>query len=120
MIKVYQFHLTDDDRLKINARGWEVEDPKIQAYLKKSITFNDDYRIPFGYYTHVADVLTDDREEAFMYMNLWEMHEDKVITHQEQVFSMSVGDIVEMEDGSRFVCATFGFKDYVDLGFEEL
>lgn len=108
MIKVYQFHLTEGERMRVSALGWDCPHPRIQAYLKKS--FGDVGDVNMEYYTHVANVLTDDRETAFCLMNLWEQ-EELIEKLQDQVYSMSVGDIVEMENGTRYLCATFGFKE---------
>ena len=61
----------------------------------------------FQYYTHVANVATDDMEEAFRAMNLWDdaAEVQKVAT---RCSSMSVGDILEV-NGKLFRCASFGF-----------
>lgn len=108
MIKVYQFHLTEGERMRVSAQGWEKSsDPRIQVYLWKGI--GDPKNVVFEYYTHVANVLTNDRETAFCLMNLWE-DEDLVEKLQEQVYSMSVGDIIELEDGTRYLCASLGWE----------
>jgi hypothetical protein len=46
-------------------------------------------------------------EEAFKLMNLWERPES--IEKLGRCSSMSVGDILELEDGTKFRCASFGF-----------
>lgn len=109
MIKVYQFYLNELERFKLTAQGWDCPDPKIQAYAKKSLGKIEN--VVFEYYKHVANVDTNDREAAFTEMNLWFEEESKVEKLQDQVYSMSVGDIVEMEDGTRFLCASFGFEE---------
>lgn len=108
MIKVYQFHLTEGERMRVSGLGWDSPDPRIQAYLKKSLGNPED--VNMEYYTHVANVLTYDREDAFCLMNLWEQ-EELVEKLQDQVYSMSVGDVVEMDNGTRYVCSSFGFRE---------
>ena len=102
MIKVYQIALTDAEFDAIN-RGEETE--KSKAYFGRSFdrTFKAEN---FQYYTHVATVDTNDMEEAFEYMNLW--NSDKVQKVTRLVSSMSVGDILEL-DGQLYRCASFGF-----------
>jgi len=104
MIKVYQFALTDEEVDIIN-NGLLNE--KAHAYFGRmtSRKFNTDN---FKYYTHVANVLTDDLEQAFESMNLWE--DNLVIKTSLNCYSMSVGDVLE-RDGKFFHCATCGFEE---------
>jgi hypothetical protein len=101
MIKVYQIQLTDAEIAAVN--NGETSD-RIQAYFTRS------FAVPFKaenfqYYTHVANVDTNDMEEAFAAMNLWE---GATVEKLGLCSSMSVGDILEV-DGKLFRCATFGF-----------
>lgn len=108
MIKVYQIRLNDSDMIQLRAEGWESTNPKIQAYGKRS--FIEPQDVDMQFYDHVANVLTYDREDAFRLMNLWEQP-DLVQVIDREVCSMSVGDIVEMDNGTRYLCASFGFKE---------
>lgn len=104
MIKVYQIQLTDEEIDAIN-RGETF--PKHLAYFNRSL----DSRFKaedFQFYTHVATVDTDDMEEAFTLMNLWE-NESAIERITPRCSSMSVGDILEDADGKLYRCATFGF-----------
>lgn len=106
MIKVYQIQLTDEEVAAIN-RGEQSE--KSKAYFSRM--FDGDLKPEiFQFYSHVASVDTDDREEAFKLMNLWE--DESKIERMGPCSSMSVGDILEMEDGRLFRCATFGFERF--------
>jgi hypothetical protein len=101
MIKVYQIQLTDAEIAAVN--NGETSD-RIQAYFTRS------FAVPFKaenfqYYTHVANVDTNDMEEAFAAMNLWE---GATVEKLGPCSSMSVGDILDV-DGKLFRCATFGF-----------
>ena len=68
MIKVYQIQLTDLEIAIANEGG---STPKMKAYFDRSFehTFKAEN---FQYYTHVANVNTNDMEEAFEAMNLWD------------------------------------------------
>lgn len=105
MIKVYQIQLTDAEINAIN-RGEESE--KSKAYFARSFerTFKPEM---FEHYTHVANVFTNDMETAFHEMNLWEDVNMVETFADRNCSSMSVGDILEMEDGKRYRCASFGF-----------
>lgn len=106
MIKVFQIQLTDEEIALLNREGWGAS-PRIKAYADRS--FDDMFKAEnFEMYDHVANVDTDDMEHAFTLMNLWE--DESKIERLGPLSSMSVGDILEMEDGSRFRCASFGFK----------
>jgi hypothetical protein len=70
-------------------------------------------KLDFQFYTHVANVEGDDLEQAFRMMNLWEDQnagQVEIITENGKCSSMSVGDILEMSDGSKYRCASFGFE----------
>jgi hypothetical protein len=102
MIKVYQIQLTDAEIAAVN--NGETS-PRIKAYFDRS--FDGSFKAEnFQYYTHVANVVTNDMEESFAAMNLWE---GATVEKLGPCSSMSVGDILEMEDGSKYRCASFGF-----------
>ena len=102
MIKVYQFQLTDAD-IAIIDRGEMT--PCTKAYFGRSFSFKAEN---FQYYTHVANVHTNDMEDAFRLMNLWE--DASKVEKLDRCSSLSVGDILEMENGERYLCASFGFE----------
>ncbi len=109
MIKVYQIQLTNAEVADAN-RG-QIS-PKIKAYFDRS--FDTTFKAEnFQYYTHVANVNTNDMEEAFTAMNLWDEGLLGALVERvdwdRRCSSMSVGDILEMEDGSMYRCASFGF-----------
>jgi len=108
MIKVYQIQLTDAEVAELNSKGWGglEADTRLAAYRDRGLKFKSKY---FQFYDHVANVYTDDMEEAFALMNLWN-DENKVETfYDRSCSSMSVGDILETEDGQRYRCSSFGF-----------
>jgi hypothetical protein len=102
MIKVYQIQLTDAEVDALN-RGEQFE--KGKAYFSRMFdgTFKPEI---FEHYTHVANVATDNMEQAFELMNLW--NDETKVERLGRCSSMSVGDILEV-DGQRFRCASFGF-----------
>lgn len=109
MIKVYQIQLTD---LEITIANSGSTSPRLKAYFDR--TFESTFKAEnFQYYTHVANVDTNEMENAFEAMNLWEesiFFEDIFIQTPGRCSSMSVGDILEMEDGTKYRCASFGFE----------
>lgn len=108
MIKVYQIQLTDAEIAELNSKGWEglEADTRLAAYRDRTFeaTFKPE---SFKFYDHVANVDAGDMEEAFTLMNLW--NDESKIERFGPLSSMSVGDILEMEDGQRYRCASFGF-----------
>lgn len=111
MIKVYQIQLTDAEIDAANHGIGAYTNPKIKAFFDRS--FDSMFKAEnFQYYTHVANVDVDTMEEAFRAMNLWEddvnfFKIDRVVNVP--CSSMSVGDILELEDGSLYRCASWGF-----------
>ncbi len=102
MIKVYQIQLTDAEIAAVN--DGETSD-RIKAYFDRSFerTFKAEN---FQYYDHVANVATDDMEDAFRLMNLWD--DESKVERLGPCSSMSVGDILEV-DGALFRCSSYGF-----------
>jgi hypothetical protein len=105
MIKVYQIQLTDAE---ISILRLGRTSARIKAYFDRG--FEGKFKAEnFQYYTHVANVDTDDMENAFEAMNLWEES-----IYFEDVFklgncsSMSVGDILDV-NGKLYRCASAGF-----------
>jgi len=105
MIKVYQIQLTDFEIATINIGE---PTPRTKAYFDRSFdrTFKAEN---FEFYDHVANIDTDDMEEAFRAMNMWDEDLSPNVERLGRCSSMSVGDILEMEDGTKFRCASFGF-----------
>lgn len=105
MIKVYQIQLTDEEISLVNAQGWHAT-PRTKAFVDRSFdsTFSAEN---FEHYDHVANVDTDDMEEAFRLMNLWD--DESLVETLGSCSSMSVGDILVLENGQRYRCASFGF-----------
>jgi hypothetical protein len=106
VIKVYQIRLTDAEVDALN-RGEQFE--KGKAYFSRMFdgTFKPEI---FEHYTHVANVHTDDMEDAFREMNLWE--DVNMVEPLGSCSSMSVGDILELEDGSLYRVASWGFTKF--------
>jgi hypothetical protein len=103
MIKVYQIQLTDLEITIANSGGTS---PRLKAYFDRS--FESTFKAEnFEHYTHVANVDTDNMDDAFSLMNMWD--EPQLVEKLGPCSSMSVGDILELEDGSRYRCASFGF-----------
>ena len=103
MIKVYQIRLTDAE---VDAINRDESFPKAEAFFGRS--FDRTFKVEnFQYYTHVANVATNDMETAFKYMNLWEYGD--AVEKLGPCSSMSVGDILELEDGSFYRVASWGF-----------
>lgn len=104
MIKVYQIRLTDAE---VDAINRDELFPKAKAFFGRE--FESTFKAEnFQYYTHVANVATHEMESAFRAMNLWD-ESDIYVERLGPCSSMSVGDILELEDGSKYRCASFGF-----------
>lgn len=103
MIKVYQIQLSDAEIAAVN--NGETSD-RIKAYFDRSFdrTFKAEN---LQYYTHVANVDTNDMEEAFSLMNLW--NDESKVERLVPCSSMSVGDILVIECGWIYRCASMGF-----------
>ena len=103
MIKVYQIQLTDAE---VDAINRDESFPKAKAFFDRS--FDRLFKAEnFQYYTHVANVDTNDMEEAYALMNLW--NDESKVERLGPCSSMSVGDILVIECGWTYRCASMGF-----------
>lgn len=115
MIKVYQLEFTPDEVDEINKRtpfGQRLVDLRLEIYnalLPFPASNNttvlqqnpDRYRM-------VALVATDDLEECFRLMNVWDEPE-RVHLLVDNAISMSVTDIAVKSDGTKWACAATGW-----------
>lgn len=111
MLKVYQNKSTNHYHDEINELGWsgamkkyEGVKARLETNFEGSENWNPEW---FKHYSHVADIDTYSRDEAFALMNAW-AEPDRIKTHA-QCHSMSVGDILEDEDGIFYMVDPAGF-----------
>lgn len=111
MMNVYQNKALFENSDKVNKLGWEEAMKQIPAVkAQQDCSFgakgwNPEY---FQYFKKVAKVAGEDLEFAFKAMNIWEGYEKYVIMVS-KAHSLSVGDIVELND-DYFMVDPFGFK----------
>tara|TARA_B100001778_G_scaffold206871_1_gene170947 strand:- start:39 stop:383 length:345 start_codon:yes stop_codon:yes gene_type:complete len=108
--KLYQIHLTEAEYNKVNAEGRDSV-PKHIAHLDMS--FSEDTgalakkAMNNNWYTHVSNITASSIEKVFEVGNIGP---EENIERLAPMYSVSVGDVVEDETGSQFVCASFGWK----------
>jgi hypothetical protein len=61
------------------------------------------------FFSHVATIDVDTAEQAFELTNLW--NDDSKVIWKDKCHSLSVGDVVEFEDGVWFMVDPFGFSE---------
>ena len=114
--KVFQILLTSEEVAKVNAEG-HGSVPKHSA--RTDMHFSDNPQtIAFdamekGYYTHVANITTDRGLEGVFEVgqNVYEMGRSYGFFEMlERMHSISVGDVIERENGDQYVVAEYGFK----------
>jgi hypothetical protein len=111
--KIFQIQLTDAEVAMINANGHDSV-PKQKLRLNISMSFGE----PIGglvkealaadYYTHVGNITANDLEDVF---NVGNIGPEESIERLGRMSSLSVGDVVEDENGVRHVVASFGFEE---------
>lgn len=108
MLQVHQIVLTDAQVNEVNS-STSTYPAFYSAYLDTH--FGDmDKALEMNLHQHVADISTDDLETAFMVMNRWNDVDEKLVHRLAPLHSLSVGDILVKEDGTRHVVAHCGFK----------
>jgi len=110
--KLFQIQLTDAEVAKINAAGDHSAVPKQAARM--ALMFGDHTvsaaatAIAKGFYTHVSNITANDLDGVFEVGNIGP---EENIERFGPMSSVSVGDLIEDEDGNRVVVASFGFKE---------
>ena len=112
--KVYQIQLTKAEIEMINTNGHNSV-PKQKMRLDISMPVGEPIAamakeaLAADYYTHVANIEAYSLEDVFECGNIGP---DKNIERLSPMMtSISVGDVVEDEDGVRHVVASFGFEE---------
>lgn len=118
VIKVYQWHLNEQDRAALEAGGWGANETTM-AYADRTMD-GFDAAAWFHKFSHVANVTTSTKfdeecqsdysalEESFRIMNHW--NNPELVERLGRCASMSVGDVVEFK-GRFFVVAGMGFEE---------
>lgn len=111
--KIFQIRLSDEDYAKINETG-HVSVPKNKARIEIHVATYEDKDISSlvrealdrGFYDHVADIEATDLEDVFHVGNVGP---EEAITRHAPMHSISVGDVIEYDDGWRYVVLPSGF-----------
>lgn len=111
--KLHQIHLTDEEHDLVNAKGHDAV-PK--HLIKCNMNFNDDVvalakeAFDKDYYSHVSNINAKSVEGVFSVGNMGP--ESQIERFADcSMYSVSIGDIVEDEDGNKSVVAMYGFKE---------
>lgn len=88
--------------------------PVFTVLHAKNPTFTEKVQLPINeHYIQVADVHCDNIDDAYRLTNhideAWQLNEE-VQNALQPARSTSVGDLVKTEDGTIFICASFGWK----------
>ena len=108
--KLFQIHLTDAEVDKVNAEGHNSV-PKHMTKLDMS--FSEDTgalakkAMDNNWYTHVSNITATSIENVFEVGNIGP---EENIERLAPMYSVSVSDVVENEDGEQFVCASVGWQ----------
>lgn len=96
-MKVYQ----------IPTNNYRADDVRCDLMLRGSKEWKTEY---FDLFLHVANVATDDMNEVFEVMNLW--NNDEIIeVVGSKVRSLSVGDIIMKDDKTFWMVDSCGFTE---------
>lgn len=111
IFKIYQIVIDRDLSDLINREGWKCH-VKAVAHIEAMMKGDPTIGLMHDCYTHVADVVADDLNHVFEVGNIGP---EERITRHDQCHSISVGDIIESENGDqRWVVAKRGFEQIVD------
>ena len=111
--KIFQIQLTDAEVAMINANGHDSV-PKQKLRLDISMPAGDPIAamvkeaLAADYYTHVGNITANDLEDVF---NVGNIGPEESIERLGRMSSLSVGDVIEDENGVRHVVASFGFEE---------
>lgn len=99
-MKLFQIEMTREIADRVNA-GFRV--PAYEAHLKASCFGEFPGQ---GFYRHVADIATTDLDEAF---HIGNVGPEEKLTRYAPMHSVSVGDVLVLDDGRAFIVKACGF-----------
>lgn len=114
--KVFQILLTSEEVAKVNAEG---HGSVAKHSARSEMHFSDNPEtlafdaMEKGYYTHVANISTDRGLEGVFEIgqNVYAMDRSYGFFEVlQRMHSVSVGDVIERENGNQYVVAEYGFK----------
>ena len=106
---VFQITLDDATVDQINSEGW-TSSVKATAYSRAMVHGDPAIGLTHDLYDKVAEVLGDSLDDVFRIGNIGPEYPDEDITvGNDGMRSISVGDIIADDHGSRWVVAKFGF-----------
>jgi len=107
MYKVYQIQIDANLSELINREGWNCHE-KATAYADAMCGMFEMALARFdSVYTHVADVIADDLDHVFEVGNIGPA--DRIV-RKDKMTSISVGNIIEDQQGVRHIVASNGFE----------
>lgn len=109
--KLHQIHLTDAEHDKVNTEGHNSVPKhvtKLEMAFKKGAGALAKKAFDNAWYTHVSNITANELEKVFEIGNIGP---EENIERLAPMYSVSVSDIVENEDGKKFVVTTFGFEE---------
>jgi hypothetical protein len=101
MMKLFQISLSASDAAQVNKGNTQL--PIYKAYCDALMSGDFPGK---NYYTHVADLATDDLDYAFEVGNIGP---EDLITRHAPMHSVSVGDVLEVNGGG-FMVKSMGFE----------
>lgn len=109
---VYQIRYTEDEIAGINAGAKsmkrEIRDDMAMDFRGEKMVSLVEKALYENLYTGVAQIEATCLDEVFQVGNIGP---ESQITRLDRMASVSVGDLIEDEDGNRHVVANFGFKE---------
>lgn len=103
-MKLYQITISREESREINRAANPHAIPKYKAHCDASILGKFPGR---EFYAHVADLATNDLDAAFEIGNIGP---ESSITRHAPMHSVSVGDVLVLDDGSAHIVASVGFN----------
>ena len=110
--KLYQIHLTEAEYNKVNAEGHNSVPKHLtkldMSFAKDEVGLLAKKAMDNNWYTHVSNITADSMEKVFEIGNIGP---EENIERLAPMYSVSVSDVVENEDGKQFVCASIGWQE---------
>ena len=119
--KLFQIHLTEAEYNKVNAEGHNSV-PKHLTKLDMSFAKNDvgslaKKAMDNNWYTHVSNITAEGLEKVFEIGNIGP---EENIERLAPMYSVSVSDVVENEDGKQFVGLALDEDSQYELSDERI
>jgi len=115
--RVFQFRVSGAAKKAVNTLGWDgamKSYPEVEIHVDVRSEGSEYFKDWMGeHYNHVANVVANNLDDVFRIGNIGpdEESDEKIVRVSDNMYSVSVGDIIVDDNGKAFMVDPIGFAE---------